>query len=287
MKNRTGVDLYLPDGSPNFAYTPFGTKPMVELAYMGAALWSIILIAHVGLAVRYRTWYMAAAIVGCLLETLGYIIRIIAIQDPFTTAKYSSQQAFIILGPTLVAATQYVMLEKIIHFSYPSASPIKHYLITRIFVVSDVITFIVQCGGSAFLLLPTPTPAQIDLGTNILLAGIALQMVSFFAYLALAIVFYRRATTLEGKGDVHPSELSANWKRIFFTLMISGGAVCIRSVFRIIEFANGFSGPIATNENYMYVFDFGLMIIAMFAFVAVHPGTVLRHNASSVHVEMK
>ncbi|ORY42468.1 RTA1 like protein [Rhizoclosmatium globosum] len=304
MRNRTAADLYLPDGSPNYENSPFGAKPMIELAYMGAAVWFAILVAHVSLAIRHRTSYMTAAIIGCLFETFGYSTRILAIRNPFQTATYASQQSFIILGPTLIAATQYVMLEKIIlgptliaatqyvmlekiiHFSYPSASPIRHYLITRIFVVSDVITFIVQCGGSAFLVAASTSPSQVTLGTNILLAGIGLQMASFLAYLAIAIVFYKRATVLESDGEPSPSELSANWKRLFFTLMVSGGAVCVRSLFRIVEFANGFDGPIASNENYMYVFDFGMMVVAMLAFVIVHPGTILKRNASSVAVEM-
>ncbi|KAI9340271.1 RTA1 like protein-domain-containing protein [Obelidium mucronatum] len=286
---------YLADGSLNFALTPFGTKPKIELAYAGAVIFSIILFLHVGLAIRFKTRYMLAAIVGCTLEAAGYIARVIAINDPFATGKYSIQQAFIILGPTLIAATQYVMLEKIIHFSYPAASPIKHHLITRIFVISDIITFIVQCGGSVFLLLPNPTMDQVDLGTNILLAGIVMQMVSFVAYISLAIVFYNRALAIESGSAPEitasnievdkTAELVSNWKRIYFTLMFSGAAVCLRSGFRIVEFANGFTGPIATNENYMYVFDFLLMAVAMVAFVVVHPGSVLRHAADVGKIE--
>ncbi|KAJ3003134.1 UNVERIFIED_CONTAM: hypothetical protein HDU68_005863 [Siphonaria sp. JEL0065] len=289
IQNTTGISPFLPDGSPNFAITPFGTKPVIELAYFGAVLFSIILALHVGLAIQYKTRYMLAAIVGCTLEAAGYIARVIAINNPFKTTNYSVQQAFIILGPTLIAATQYVMLEKIIHFSYPTASPIRHHLITRVFVISDIITFIVQCGGSAFLLLPTPTQEQIDLGTNILLAGIVMQMVSFVAYISLAIVFYKRAIAIESGAATaveteanadKTAELVPNWKRIFFTLMASGGAVCLRSGFRIVEFAYGFTGPIATNENYMYIFDFALMAFALLAFVVVHPGSVLKHQVT-------
>ncbi|KAJ3003135.1 UNVERIFIED_CONTAM: hypothetical protein HDU68_005864, partial [Siphonaria sp. JEL0065] len=149
---------------------------LIELAYFAAVVFSIIFFLHIGLAFHFKTKYMLAAIIGCFLEAAGYICRVLALNKPPGSTASKLEKSFIILGPTLIAATQYVMLEKIIHHSYPHVSPIKHDLITRIFVISDILTFIVQVGGSVFLLIPTATLDQINTGTNVLLAGIVMQM---------------------------------------------------------------------------------------------------------------
>ena len=52
--------------------------------------------------------------------------------------------------------------------------------------------------------------------------------------------------------------------------------VLIRSIFRIIEFEAGHNGPIATNEHYMYVFDFALLCVAWISLLVFHPGVLLK-----------
>ncbi|KAJ3389348.1 hypothetical protein CcCBS67573_g02908 [Chytriomyces confervae] len=267
-----GDPTRLPDGSFNYLISPFGEEPRISLAAVAAAIYTILFAFHLIQGIRHKTLYMAAAIAGAFFEAVGYFCRIVSINDPFNIPMYSAQYSFIVVSPVLVAATQYVMLEKVMHHSYPEASPVKHTLITRTFVISDIIAFLVQVAGSSILLSDR---SKTDLGLRIMMAGLVVQVISFAVYLAIAIVFYRRAGKLVLEGKPALVETKA-WRTIFMTLMVSGNFVFLRSVFRIIEFSYGFRGFIATNELYMYVFDFGLMFLALVAFNVNHPGAYLK-----------
>ncbi|KAJ3243027.1 hypothetical protein HDU78_000910 [Chytriomyces hyalinus] len=260
------------DGSINYESSPYGEQPRLILAQIAAGIFALLFLVHLGQAIRFKTRYMGAAIAGCLMEAIGYASRCISIGDPFRIATYASQHGLIVISPVLVAATQYVMLEKVIHHSYPEASPVKHTLITKAFVIGDVIAFFVQITGSGMLV---SDPKNADLGIKILMAGLVVQVISFALYLSIAIVFYQRANKLANAAKLGLVDEKA-WRTMFATLMASGGFVFLRSVFRIIEFSYGFKGFIATNEIYMYVFDFALMVLALLAFNIFHPGMYFR-----------
>lgn len=50
----------------------------------------------------------------------------------------------------------------------------------------------------------------------------------------------------------------------------------IRSIFRLIEFADGWFGKIASNEVYFYVFDFLMIFLCFVVFTLLHFGVHLR-----------
>ncbi|KAI8836982.1 RTA1 like protein-domain-containing protein [Chytriomyces cf. hyalinus JEL632] len=271
-----------PDGSINYEASPYGEQPRLILAQIAAGVFVLLFLVHLGQAIRFKTRYMGAAIAGCLMEAIGYTSRCISIDNPFQIATYASQHGLIVISPVLVAATQYVMLEKVIHHSYPEASPVKHTLITKVFVIGDVIAFFVQIAGSGMLL---SDPKNADLGIKVLMAGLVVQVISFALYLSIATLFYLRAMNLVGHASAGLVDDNA-WRTVFAALMVSGGFVFLRSVFRIVEFSYGFRGFIATNEIYLYVFDFALMALALLAFNVYHPGKYLRARVTAEYRTM-
>lgn len=49
----------------------------------------------------------------------------------------------------------------------------------------------------------------------------------------------------------------------------------IRSIFRVVEYLQGFSGYLLSHEAYLYIFDAVLMFCAMVIFNIVHPSEVV------------
>jgi hypothetical protein len=49
----------------------------------------------------------------------------------------------------------------------------------------------------------------------------------------------------------------------------------IRSVFRVVEYVQGFSGYLLSHEVYLYIFDSTLMFCVMAMFNFVHPSEVV------------
>ncbi|KAI8616529.1 RTA1 like protein-domain-containing protein [Chytriomyces sp. MP71] len=266
----------LPDGSWNYAVTGFVTKPNQWLAIGSGAVFAVLLLAHIVLAIRHRTSYMIGLIIGCLMEVLGFAARYLSIHDPFNIPKFATQLILILLAPIFISGTQYVLLEKVMHFTYPAASPIKHTLVGKLFVFSDVVTFAVQIYGAGLL----SDAAKVEQGKPVMLWGLGIQLVSFAAFIWLAILFYIRANREEARaGSFTRSLVNPKWRRVFVALLWSALAVLVRSIFRLAEFAEGADGPILKNEYYMYGFDCAMMLIASAAFAVAHPGPALVQEA--------
>ncbi|KAJ3385205.1 hypothetical protein HDU84_002401 [Entophlyctis sp. JEL0112] len=257
--------VYNSDGTYNYAYSLFHEEPSKPLAYMAAGAFAIIFVAHMIQAIRLRTIYMAALIVGVFFEAAGYGARISAINNPFSIATYAGQQGLIVISPVLIAASQYIMMEKIMQFVDEKASPVRPSLIAKIFVTSDVISFAVQGAGSGILVASS---SSFTLGNNILIAGLVLQVVCYITFLTISTIFFSRVYSREF--------IDAGWKKLYTALFISCALILIRSVFRVVEFAVGYDGPIATNENYMYGFDFALIVIGVVILNVYHPGNFIK-----------
>lgn len=50
--------------------------------------------------------------------------------------------------------------------------------------------------------------------------------------------------------------------------------IMVRSIFRVVEYLQGFNGYILRHEAFLYVFDGTLMFLVLVIFIAVHPGEV-------------
>lgn len=90
------------------------------------------------------------------VETVGYIGR--AMSSPeypnFTTNPYIIQSVLLLLGPTLYAASIYMILGRlVIHLEADSYSLIKPKWLTKFFVFGDVISFFAQGGGNESTLI--------------------------------------------------------------------------------------------------------------------------------------
>ncbi|KAJ3129579.1 hypothetical protein HK100_008530 [Physocladia obscura] len=258
--------VYLPDGSYNYSASLYGEEPSKNLALAAGGIFALLFIAHLVQSIRFKTRYLIAAIVAAVMELTGYGLRYKSIKNPFDISGYAAQQGMIILAPVLLAASQYVVLEKIINHIGESSSPIRASLIAKIFVGCDILSFAIQGAGSGILV---SSATNYTMGTNILIGGLVIQVISYASFLATALIVFNRGKHLNNE---------EGWRKMFYALFSGSILVMIRSVFRVVEFSMGYNGPIATNEKYMYVFDFGLVAVAMLLFNIFHPGHLLRNS---------
>ena len=155
-----------------------------------------------------------------------------------------------------------------------AASPIRHTLIAKAFVGSDILSFIIQGAGSG-ILVSASSAGQATTGTSLLIAGLVIQVLSVLIYLAIAFIFYLNAST----------KMNKETKSLFIALYVAGVMVLLRSVFRVVEFSSGYAGPIVVNENFMYGLDFVPLCLALICFLIVHPEKVLKEVVVVVHPE--
>jgi hypothetical protein len=74
------------------------------------------------------------------------------------------------------------------------------------------------------------------------------------------------------------------WEKHMFVLFAASMLVMIRSVFRVVEYLQGFDGYLLSHEVYLYVFDALLMFIMMALFNWIHPAEILSHNHKATRV---
>jgi hypothetical protein len=208
---------------------------------------------------------------------IGYVGRIAAHNSTDSVIVFAIQNVFLLLGPTLFAASVYMTLGRIIcsvHAQQHSLIPIKW--LTKTFVMGDVVSFLVQ--GSASGLMATGNNAQ--MGSNIVIAGLAIQVIMFGLFIITSIVFevrMHRSPTTEVFDD------QINWLSRLRTLYAVSALILIRSVFRVVEYAAGNDGYPLTHEWMLYVFDSVLMIISMVIWGVWHPGTLQKFIVSEQH----
>ena len=107
-------------------------------------------------------------------------------------------------------------------------------------------------------------------GTNIMVAGIVFQLFSVTIFLVCAVDFIRR--TLRNRllqsvtGSVMP---------LFAAMVLSIVCIYARSVYRVIELAQGWSGFLITHEVYFIALDGAMMVVSVAIFNFLHPGWML------------
>lgn len=110
-------------------------------------------------------------------------------------------------------------------------------------------------------------------GTHIMVAGIAFQLFTMSVFALLVFDFLRRArrTVL-----MRPTKLA------LVALFVAFLMIYIRSIYRTVELAEGWTGYLITHEGYFVGLDAILMVLAAVVFLILDPAVLLRHQPVSL-----
>lgn len=177
---------------------------------------------------------------------------------------YIVSNMFILLGPTLFAASIYMTLGRLIRrVEGEHLSPIRVSRLTKTFVWGDVLSFIVQGNSSSLSVL-----GYAKWGKVCVVGGLAIQLVSFSLFWVTAIVFARRLRRAPTEQCLKPG---IPWQRSLHMLYSVSALILIRSIFRIIEYVMDNDGYPLKHEWTMYVFDSVPMAVVMVIFFIWYP----------------
>ncbi|KXS16516.1 hypothetical protein M427DRAFT_154439 [Gonapodya prolifera JEL478] len=244
--------------------TVFRYEPSTVLAVVFLSLFALASIAHAVQLYRRRQWFMTTILIGCLLEVLGFALRLkakeIAQEISRNTKIYSGQFACIVIAPIFFAAGVYILLSRMVTFVGTQYCPLPPRRIAQIFITADILAFLVQIAGTFILLSAEQNYSQFDVGLKVLIAGLAVQVLAILFYLVLAIRVYVKAYHVKGP-----------WHRLMWSNLVCSGFILIRNTFRVIELWEGFESPIAKTEALVYVLDAGMMWVVAVVFLGVDP----------------
>ncbi|KIW03233.1 uncharacterized protein PV09_05455 [Verruconis gallopava] len=248
----------------------FRYDPSTAAAVIFTLLFASTTFLHFYQIVRTRTWYFIVFFIGGLCETLGYIGRIVSsTQTPnWTLGPYIINSVLTLVAPTLFAASIYMELGRIVELVDGDVYLfVKRRWLTATFVSGDILSFFMQGAGGG--LMASQNQSSRDTGSNVIVGGLFIQIIFFSVFVLAAWLFHSRMN----RGPTNRS-LSVPWKKHMRALYIVSALILVRSIFRVVEFIQGFDGYLIRHEVYIYIFDAALMFIAMVYMNWVHPSEI-------------
>ncbi|RAH55815.1 RTA1-domain-containing protein [Aspergillus piperis CBS 112811] len=242
-----------------------------------AAIFSTLLIAQLILGIRYRTWsYLTGLFGGLLLEIIGYVGRIQMHYNPFKFTPYLEYLICLTIAPALLSASIYICLTRIITLycgATNNLSLLQPKTYTYLFITCDLISLILQAAGGA--ITSTADADQADLaqtGVNIMIAGLASQVVSLVLFMGLCGELAYRVWKKKNLYRFRLNGDDARMRGFLGGLSLATITIFIRSVFRVSELKGGFHSKLANDEVKFMVLEGAMIVLATSAMTVFHPG---------------
>lgn len=189
--------------------------------------------------------------------TAGYAFRFVSAGSPAELGPYIGQSLFIILPPSLYAATIYMIYGRLVLFvNAAEASVIRPTLVTKVFVCGDVLAFFMQAGGGGMM----AQASMADMGQKIMLIGLFVQLLFLGFFLSISLIFWKRMSR-SSKQYAIPQYGKHSWDTLLKMVLAAAVIIILRCIFRVVEFAQGHSGYLVSHEIYMYIFDAAPMLV--------------------------
>jgi hypothetical protein len=202
------------------------------------------------------------------VEVIGYASRGAAHNNTASIVQFSMQNSFTLLGPTLMAATVYMIFGRLARAMHAeNHSIVRVSLLTKLFVGGDVLAFVVQGGAAGLLIIQDLA----KFGKALIILGLVIQVLSFGLFMVTSVIFHKRVVN---DFTLKSSVMDIPWVRIMRLLYLIGILILARSVFRLVEYAEGTEGYSMTHEWTLYVFDGVPMAVSAVAMLVWFPSSL-------------
>ncbi|KAF8053748.1 RTA1 like protein-domain-containing protein [Lyophyllum atratum] len=266
-----------PGGPKDIPVIVYGYTPNFALSLLGVILFAILTVVH-GWRVfrpRWSLWLLPLPI-STALEVAGYIPRLLSSKvSPYNIIFFVCQYFFIVVAPVILAAGIYVTLSRMLALVGHSYSPIfspRTILIT--FICCDVIATATQVIGAAMIGQAESNYKDSTIPNHILLAGLAFQVFAFAIFLALYSLFMAKTR------EVRRQYKGLRW--FSWVLMLASVLVWVRTIFRLIETAQGVYGYLSSREIFFGVLEFAPIVVAIGVLAVWHPAQYVEPAPDSV-----
>ncbi|KAL4966985.1 RTA1 domain-containing protein [Aspergillus stella-maris] len=226
-----------------YPYEPSSIGEILAMLLFGGSA-----IVHTVQICKTRTWFFTAFLIGAY----SYIFRLISARKPNSLVAYVCQSKFIILPPSLYAATIYMTYGRIVtYIDKPHLTIIRPQKVTKVFVIGDVSAFLLQLAGGGMQTINSMR----NIGQKILVIGLLVQLIFFGFFLYVSGNFQNRLRQC-GYGWFG----GGRWRRLLHILLLVSVLVI---------------GYLYSHEAYAYLFDAIPMFFVQAVFHFYHPGKIL------------
>lgn len=176
----------------------FHDKPKAFIPLSAAAaiafivIFGLITAAQSVLVVKSRVWWLSVLVIGGLAQVIGWGGRLWSAIDVYQLDAFLMQQVCLVLGPCFFSAACYGTLGLIINVTNPLASRIRPLYYLIIFCSADLVAVVIQAVGGAMAAISLQNGDVSTTGTNIMVGGIAFQLLSMLVFVAFGFDFWRK-----------------------------------------------------------------------------------------------
>lgn len=274
-----------------------------------AAFFAIIILPNLWLGIRSKTWsFMTWLVLGLIGELVGYIGRIQLYNNIFDFNAFLTYLIPLTIAPAFITASIYLCLARIIYIVDPSLqyTRLKPMTYTKIFVTIDIICLVLQGAGGG-LAATAKTHSAGQTGVNVMIAGLAFQVISLVLFSIICLDFawrlrngttasqawgsrksaiaYEKSSAAATSTGVEPSNTLLNLDSIRRTKMFQGFCwsigiattlIFVRSSYRLAELKDGFGSALFNDQTLFMIFEGPMIIIACAMLTVFHPSLSMR-----------
>ncbi|EPS31642.1 hypothetical protein POX_h09907 [Penicillium oxalicum] len=256
-----------PGGKNDTSVIIYGYTPSIALAAFAAAWFFLHLVLHTVQTCRFRSWWWITFSVGMIFEIVGYIARgLSAKKDPYNLNYFVLNYFFIVTAPVFIAAGIYTILSALISRLGSQYSFLRPTIILAFFITSDAISTIVQIAGATLIGVRESNREDPTTANNILLAGLAYQVFAMSVFVILMATFQFRA-----RRAIKEHRLTV----FCLSFTVATLMVYMRTIFRLIETAEGLGSKLSTHEVYFACLEFAPIALVALLLCIWHPGRCL------------
>lgn len=198
------------------------------------------------------------------------------------------------ISPAFLAAGIYFCLSRIVTTIGSDNSRIPPKWYPRIFIPCDVISLILQAAGGGISASAGTDKDLANLGTNIMIAGLAFQVFTLTVFIILAADFFFRTWSRMrslGSAALDPRNAALRGSRAFRSflcaLSLSTIFIYIRCIYRVVELSGGWDGKMIKEEGPFIALEGVMIVLACLVLNLAHPGLCFKSGYDNYAMELK
>jgi hypothetical protein len=194
--------------------------------------------------------------------------------NPYDSIGFQIQICCLIISPAFVSAGIYLTLKHVVINFGTAWSRLPPVWYTRIFITGDIFSLILQGAGGGIAATADSGSNLLDIGTNLMIAGVVLQVVLLTGFGALLTEYTLR--TYKRRDQLSAEAMTLFHKRSFrcfvSALIVAYMGILIRCVYRIPELSGGWRSEIMRNEPEFIILEGVMIVISVLVLTVFHPG---------------
>ncbi|KAI1764448.1 RTA1 like protein-domain-containing protein [Hypoxylon sp. FL1150] len=260
---------------PFFTYEP---SPVGNDIFLG--VFAVLTPFAVIVGIKCKSLVSATAVaLGLALELIGYVGRLILLNNPTSEAGFNLFLVGTILGPNFISVAIFMTVPPVVtvygdHFRSwrPKWYQYLLYVLTTASIILELTGGLVSTTSN--------TQSKADMGRQVLATGLALHLVALAIIIFHAVLF-----AIAVRARRHPLDTkfagiynSKTFKASLFAYSFATILLVIRAAFRIVVVSEGYYSSVAQSEVLLLVLDALMVLLAAAIVLACTPWRLLHQR---------